>query len=76
MNNEDLQSLLNSSQVNQNQLKAKVIFDLYVYPVNDFKYSYSTIAFFKMKYLLFFQVEDLQEKYHECLEMLMENQVM
>ena len=41
-----------------------------------FKYSYSTIAFFKMKYLLFFQVEDLQEKYHECLEMLMENQVM
>lgn len=42
MDNEDLQSLLNSSQVNQNQLQTKV--------------------------------EDLQDKYHECLEMLMENQ--
>lgn len=42
VDNEDLQGLLNSSQVNQNQLKDKV--------------------------------EDLQDKYHECLEMLMENQ--
>lgn len=42
MDNEDLQSLLNSSQTNQMQLKTKV--------------------------------EDLNEKYHECLEMLMENQ--
>lgn len=42
MDNEELQSLLNSSQSNQSQLKTKV--------------------------------DDLQDKYHECLEMLMENQ--
>ncbi|XP_078345699.1 uncharacterized protein LOC144631169 isoform X2 [Oculina patagonica] len=42
MDNEELQSLLNNSQTNQNQLKTKV--------------------------------DDLQDKYHECLEMLMENQ--
>lgn len=42
MDNEELQSLLNSSTANQNQLQHKV--------------------------------DDLHEKYHECLEMLMENQ--
>ena len=46
MDNEGLQSLLNSSQTNQNQLKSKVIILIYFYTNMPFAYILNRTVFF------------------------------